>query len=149
MRTGETANGSDSVGAMRSRGDFGACLCVCLLCWFAAAGTASGQVPADLKAAIDARGDAVAAADAAAWDRLTTADFTLVSANGDLLTKAERLATLRPQPDRTPPQHAVLTVHGDSAIERYRRGRDWILHVWVRSSGGWQVAATQVTTAPR
>ena len=142
------ANGSGSVGAMRSRGGTGACLCVCLLCWIAATGTASGQVPADLRAAIDARGKAIASADAAAWDRLTAADFTLVSAKGEMLTKAERLATLRPQPDRTPPQHAVLTVHGDSAIERYRRGRDWILHAWVRSRGGWQVAATQVTTAP-
>ena len=143
------SNGSGSVGAMRSPGGFGAWLCVCLVCWIAAAGTASGQVPADLTAAIDARGEAVAAADAAAWDRLTTADFTLVSANGEMLTKAERLATIRPQPDRTPPRHAVIAVHGDSAIERYRRGRDWILHVWVRSRGGWQVAATQVTTAPR
>ena len=55
---------------------------------------AAQEVPADLKEAIRLRAQAVAKKDAAAWDRLTTADFTTVLEDGRLQTKAERLTQL-------------------------------------------------------
>ncbi len=50
----------------------------------------AAQVPPELREAMRARDEAVAKADAATWDRFTTDDFTVVLADGTLLTKAER-----------------------------------------------------------
>src|SRR2546428_4389604 len=54
----------------------------------------SAQVPADLRAAARARNLAVAKADAATWDTLTTDSFTVLFPSG-LLTKAQRLAMIK------------------------------------------------------
>src|SRR5439155_676757 len=62
----------------------------------------AAQVPAALREAMRARDEAVAKADAATWDRLTTDDFTVVLADGTLLSKGERLAQFKTQQAMTP-----------------------------------------------
>ena len=62
----------------------------------------AAQVPADLREAMRARDEAVVKADAATWDRLTADDFTVVLADGTLLTKAERLAQFKTQQAMSP-----------------------------------------------
>ena len=63
----------------------------------------SAQVPADLRAAARARNLAVAKADVATWDKLTTDSFTVVFPSGPL-TKAQRLAEIKlGKPTENPP----------------------------------------------
>ena len=69
-----------------------ACLVVLM---FVAAGRAVAQVPADLQKTMEERDQAVAKADAAVWDRLTSDDFTLVDETGSFMNKAQRLATAK------------------------------------------------------
>lgn len=111
----------------------------------------AAQVPAELRELMRARDLAVAKADAATWDRLTTDDFTVVTPDGTMLTKAERLAQLKQQkPDtlRSVLQE-LITRYGDVVVRRLRRpsgtGEVWIMDVWVKDARGWRVAAVQVT----
>lgn len=110
-----------------------------------------GQVPPALRQAMRARDLAVAKADAATWDRLTTEDFTVVTPDGTFLTKAERLALLKQEkPDTLRPElQEVVRRYGDTAIRRLRRraatGETWLIDVWVKGPRGWRAAAVQVT----
>lgn len=110
------------------------------------------QVPSDLQQAVRARQKAVEAADAATWDRMTSNEFTVVGVSGRLLTKVERLAALKQQKPQTTPSsrsQEQIKVYGNTAIERVRSGDLWVLQVWVKQSQGWQVVATQTTTAEK
>ena len=116
----------------------------------------AAQVPAELREAMRARDDAVAKADAAAWDRLTADDFTVVSADGTLLTKAERLAQFTTQQAMTPvpAQQEQIKHYGDVFVRRALRqvrntGAAWVLDIWVKDAKGWRVAAVQVTSAKK
>ena len=105
------------------------------------------QVPADLRAAARARNTAVTQADAATWDRLTADNFTLITAGGKVVTKAERLAQIkRQQPGAPVPlQHDTMQVNGNLAVQRFQ-GRDiWVTQVWGKDKRGWRVNAVQVT----
>ena len=109
------------------------------------------QVPADLQTAMDARDEAVAKADAATWDRLTAEDFTVVTPDGRLMTKAERLAQLKtekPRP-RNPLEQVQIKRYGDAFVRRFRTRDIWVLDVWAKDRQGWRVAAVQVTTAKK
>jgi hypothetical protein len=109
-----------------------------------------GQVPADLQKAIRDRQQAVAKADAATWGRLTTDDFNVVSADGKLMTKAERLNDLKNQKPQAPStlQQEEIRMYGDAAVQRFRSpGPYWVMVVWVKQSQGWRVAAAQITAA--
>jgi len=111
---------------------------------------ALAQVPQDLQQAVRERQKAVEAADATTWDRMTSSEFTLVAANGRLSTKAERLAALKSQKPQTTPSprsQEQIRAYGNSAIERVRSGDLWVIQVWVKQPQGWQVVATQLTTA--
>jgi hypothetical protein len=82
--------------------------------------------------------------------RLTAKEFTVVGADGRLLTKAERLAALKQQKPQTTPasrSQEQIQVHGNTAIERVRSGTLWVIQVWIKQPQGWQVVATQLTTA--
>jgi uncharacterized protein DUF4440 len=113
------------------------------------------QVPGDLQEAMRARDQAVTKADAATWDRLTTDDFTVVQADGVLLTKAERLAQFKTQQAATPvpPQQEQIKRYGDVVVRRAlrqtRTGDAWVLDIWVKDARGWRVAAVQVTSAKK
>ena len=57
----------------------------------------TAQVPADLANAIGTRDRAEVLIDAVTWNRLTADDFTIVLADGTLMTKAQQLAQLMRQ----------------------------------------------------
>jgi len=113
------------------------------------------QVPADLREAMRARDEAVAKADAATWDRLTADDFTVVQADGILMTKAERLAQFKTQQATTPQpaRQEQIKQYGDIFVRRalvhVRSGDAWVLDIWVKDVKGWRVAAVQVTSAKK
>ena len=111
----------------------------------------AAQVPAELQEAMRARDEAIAKADTATWDRLTTADFTDVRTDGTLMTKAERLALLKTQNPTTPvPREQVQIKHyGDVFVRRSRTPDAWVLDIWVKDAGVWRVAAVQLTTAKK
>lgn len=116
----------------------------------AAAGAETG-IPSDLQQAIRERGTALDTGDAAAWDRLTSADFTLVNGEGKVLTKAERLAALKkqgPVARRTSEQEQVQ-MYGNTAVQRVLNGDVRVIQVWVRQPQGWQVVATQLTSVAK
>jgi len=60
-------------------------------------GAMAAQVPADLANAIGTRDRAELAFDPVTWGRLTADDFTIVLADGTLMTKAQQLAQLESQ----------------------------------------------------
>ena len=129
-------------------------LALTLSCLVTTAMTA--QVPADLREAMRARDEAVAKADSATWDRFTTDDFTVVLADGSLLTKAERLAQFKTQQATTPTpaQHEQIKHFGDVFVRRALRqvrntGAAWVLDIWVKDAKGWRVTAVQVTNAKK
>lgn len=109
----------------------------------------SGQVPAELRAAMQARDRAFYAADAAQWEKYTAPAFTTVQQDGSFMTRAERLAHLRTQKPRPyePRSREHNITRGDLIIARFSSGGFWVLEVWIRESGAWMVVASQVTTA--
>jgi hypothetical protein len=113
--------------------------------------TLVAQVPPELQAAMQARDEAITKADAATWDRLTADDFTVVTLDGTLMTKAERLAQLKTQKatTRVPPQNVQVKHYGDVFVRRFRTGDAWILDIWVKGAKGWRAAAVQVTPAKK
>ena len=111
----------------------------------------AAQVPPELQAAMQARDEAITKADAATWDRLTADDFTVVTLDGTLMTKAERLAQLKTQKatTRVPNQNVQVKRYSDVFVRRFRTGDAWILDIWVKDAKGWRVAAVQVTPAKK
>jgi hypothetical protein len=69
-------------------------LLLVLLASFAIVIEARAQVPADLRAAMEARDRAFRAVDAAQWEMYTATTFTTVQQDGSFFTRAERLANL-------------------------------------------------------
>ena len=116
---------------------------------FVGAIPARAQVPADLRAAIEARDKAFYAVDAAQWERYTAPTFTTVQQDGSFMTRAERLANLRSQTPRpyVPRSRELNTHRGDVVIARFFSGGLWVLEVWTRETGAWMVLMSQVTTA--
>jgi len=104
------------------------------------------QVPADLRAAARARNLAVAQADTATWNKLTTDSFTVVFPWGQF-TKAQRSAMIAQQrPSANPPlQHERFQSVGNTFIHRYELQNGALLEVWVKERGGWRVATVQAT----
>ena len=110
--------------------------------------TSAEQVPADLQQAIHAREEARVKKDAATWDRLTTADFTVVDEEGRLMKKAERLTQLKGEKPEAPttPQEQLFTQYGDTVILREKQqDGTWVISVWVKDGQVWRVAAVQIT----
>ena len=106
----------------------------------------SAQVPADLRAAARARNLAVAKADVATWDKLTTDSFTVVFPSGPL-TKAQRLAEIKlGKPTENPPlQNERFQRVGNDFIHRYQIDHASFLEVWTKERGNWRVATVQAT----
>ena len=107
------------------------------------------QVPADLRAAMQARDTAFYAADSAQWEKYTAPTFTTVQQDGSFMTRSERLANLRTQPVRpyVPRSRELNTQRGDIVLARFFSGGLWVLEVWTRETGTWTVLMSQVTTA--
>jgi hypothetical protein len=115
----------------------------------AAASSADAQMPADLRAAMQARDAAFYAADSAAWERYTAPTFTTVQQDGSLMTRAERLSNLRAQTSKAyvPRSREQNERRGDLVVARFFSGGLWVLEVWTRETGTWMVLMSQVTTA--
>jgi hypothetical protein len=111
----------------------------------------AAEIPPDLQQAIRERDEAVAKKDAATWDRLTTADFTVVFPDGRLMKKAERLAQLKGQKPEVPtkPQQEQFTRYGDTVIRRTQEGDALWIEVWVKDGQAWRVAAAQGTAGTK
>ena len=113
--------------------------------------TVPAQVPGALRTAILARDSAIARANAAVWDRLTLSTFTVVMADGSMVTKAERLAALKTQ-RAVPPwlrSREVALRYGDVYVVRFLANGEWFLEVWALEKGQWKTAAAQVTLAKK
>ena len=115
----------------------------------AATAPADAQVPAELRAAMEARDRAFYAVDSAQWEKYTAPTFTTVQQDGSFLTRAERLVNLKTQAARpyVPRSREQNTPRGDIVIARFFSGGLWVLEVWTRESGAWMVLTSQVTTA--
>jgi hypothetical protein len=111
----------------------------------------AAQVPAELQESMRARGQAVAKADTATWDRLTAQDFTVVLPDGHLMNKAERLAQMKTQKPRrlSPPQQEQVKHYDETYVRRFLGGNGWVLEVWTKEAGEWRVSAVQVTPAAK
>src|SRR5437667_9886983 len=106
----------------------------------------SAQVPADLRAAARRRNLAVAKAEAATWDKLTTDSFTVVFPSGPL-TKAQRLAMIKAgKPTEAPPlTNERFQPVGNGFIHRYQIDGASLLEVWTKERGSWRVVTVQAT----
>jgi hypothetical protein len=114
-----------------------------------ASSSASAQVPTDLQGAMQARDRAFYAVDSAQWEKYTAPTFTTVQQDGSLMTRAERLASLRAQSPRpyVPRAREQNERRGDLVVARFFSGGLWVLEVWTRETGAWMVLMSQVTTA--
>jgi hypothetical protein len=109
----------------------------------------SAQIAPELRKAMQARLEAVWKKDAATWSRVTADEFTVVVPEGQLMTKSDRLATLKtekPQPVRRV-EREQIQAYGEAVVRRFLDGDEWVLEVWVRQSGSWRVVAAQVNFA--
>ena len=115
----------------------------------AASSSVGAQVPADLRAAMQARDTAFYAVDPAEWETYTAPTFTTVQQDGSFMTRAERLANLRAQKPRpyVPRSREQNERRGDLVVARFFSGGLWVLEVWTRETGTWMVLMSQVTTA--
>lgn len=106
-------------------------------------------VPADLKTAMKQRAEALSRADAATWGRLTADNFVVVTGNGALQTKAQRVAQIKAGQPNGPSsvEHETVQVYGNTAVQRFQSTRDgiWVAFVWAKDSNGWRVTYAQVT----
>ncbi len=112
----------------------------------------------EVRAAMEAFKKAVMSADKAALDKLTTADLSYTHSNGRVETKAEFIAAAtsgKTKVEAMDISDATVRVHGNAAmlqakilIKNNAAGVVTpvslnILHVWIKGSGGWQLAARQ------
>ena len=112
---------------------------------------AAGQEPAELRDAMSRRGQAVANADAAAWDRFTAEDFTVVLPDGHFMSKAERLAQMKTQKPRrrSAPQQEQVKHYNETYVRRFLGDNGWVMEVWTKDGDKWRVSAVQVTPAAK
>lgn len=115
----------------------------------ASAGPPAAQIPQELREAMQARLEAVWKKDATTWSRLTADEFTVVVPEGKLMTRADRLASLKTE--KPEPVHAIereqIQPYGEAVVRRFVDGNEWVLEVWVRQGGAWRVVAAQVNIA--
>ena len=106
----------------------------------------------ELEAAMDARARSERERDADTFGRLTTDNFVLITATGQMVDKAARLAQLttgRPRTEAVSGAERVRMFGENTAIRTRLATRDGtevrITTVWVKEDGQWKVASTQVT----
>src|SRR4030095_7777333 len=111
--------------------------------------SAGPQVPADLRAAMEARDTAFYRVDPAQWEKYTAPTLTTVQQDGSCMTRAERLANRRAQTPRpyVPRSREQNERRGELVVARFLSGGLWVLEVWTRDTGTWMVLMSQVTTA--
>ena len=98
-------------------------------------------------------GAAIETADSEGFMRYTTDDFIYVSAEGQIMTRAERMAANKGNIKRPPLRDPKVRVYGDTVITSGRgvlnvRGvmqEMRVVQVWVKQNGEWKVAHAQNT----
>lgn len=112
------------------------------------------MIDPELEAAMHERARSEREADVETFARLTTDDFVLVNARGEVLDKTARIAELR---DGRQPRFEVVAaaervrMYGPDTAIRTRLAktpdgtRVRFMTVWVKHEGQWKVASTQVT----
>jgi ketosteroid isomerase-like protein len=112
--------------------------------------TGVGAVDPGLAAAIRERSEAERVRDIATVARLTTDDFTLTNARGEVLDKTARIEQLR----TTAPRDFVreddqVRMYGAAALRTslvVLEGQPLrFTTLWIEQDGQWKVAATQIT----
>lgn len=107
--------------------------------------------------------DAIAAGDAGVWERYLHEDVRYIDEGGDVSTKKEMLAGLKPLPEGVSGKIQVtaydVALHGDVAVATHVEVEDENYHghqlhcryrttdTWLRSKQGWRLIAAQVTRA--
>jgi len=105
--------------------------------------------------------DALTKRDFAALDKIWASDYAFVNPQGQLVTKAERMANLKSGATEFKainPQRERLKVHGDMAVDIGRvtlegtkyagqesSGEYRYMNVWRKTGGQWQMLANQIT----
>jgi ketosteroid isomerase-like protein len=105
--------------------------------------------------------DALAKKDVAALDKIWADDYTFINPQGELVTKAQRLANLKSgstEFQSVTPRQEQLHLHGNVAVDIGRvelRGTKYsgqessgeyrYTNVWVRTGGSWQILSNQIT----
>jgi ketosteroid isomerase-like protein len=105
--------------------------------------------------------DALTKRDFATLDKIWAPDYTFVNPQGQLVTKAERMANLKSGATEFKainPQRERLAVHGNMAVDIGRvtlegtkyagqesSGEYRYMNVWRKISGQWQMLANQIT----
>ena len=107
---------------------------------------------------------AFAQADKAAFERLVTDDLTMTHGFGEVFSKAQEMAVMRPStPERPLPALSVedpkVRIYGDAAImtgslvETNRDGRRELVlrftNTYIKQNGQWRMVAGQLTTLSR
>jgi ketosteroid isomerase-like protein len=107
----------------------------------------AAQVPADLRAASQARIASIARADAATWDRLTSDSFTVFGVTNHVITKAQRLAGFKQQTPSAPvtPSYEHWQRAGTAFVHRYQIDNLMVHEIWSKERSAWRVASIQVT----
>src|SRR5690348_3531537 len=103
-----------------------------------------------LQKAFDARNAAVRAGNGKEWSRYATDDFTMITPNGVVINKQQRMAEIEGHPLTTlAPTELRWREYGDAAIETSEvtpHGKPArLIVVWVRKGRKWKVAAAQFT----
>jgi uncharacterized protein DUF4440 len=103
-------------------------------------------IPKELREAMRARHEAFCKIDTDTWSRLTSDEFTVVVPEGKLLTKSERLNSLKNEKARpvSTLQQEQIHRYGDTVVRRFVDDNKWIFEVWVLQQGAWRVVAAQV-----
>lgn len=112
------------------------------------------MIDPELEAAMHERARSEREADVDAFARLTTDDFVLVNARGQMLDKKARVAEVRdgrqPRFEAVSAAERVRMYGPDTAIRTRLATRPdgtqvRFMTVWVKQDGQWKVASTQVT----
>ena len=126
-----------------------------LLSFCASAASAQTIDPA-LEKAQQARSAARIAGDEQTWGRYTTDDFVVISTDGQIRTKAQRMTAIKGTKVTTPQSRSSdlrQRVYGDTVVRTTRNdsqdGAQLITTVWVKQGGAWKTAHVQFTAVPR
>jgi ketosteroid isomerase-like protein len=107
-------------------------------------------IPADLQKVVEARNDALRTGDEQAWARYTTDDYIVISTDGTVRTKAQRMAEIKGTKSTTPKLlDRKYRAYGDTVIEsvteQNAEGTNRLSVVWVKQNGQWKVASVHQT----
>jgi hypothetical protein len=114
-------------------------------------GSAQSKEREDVLANDVAMGKAIETGDVALYDKLAADDFQFITAAGVILTKAERLASLKkgPTPGFRTSDHTIR-IYGNVAVVTGRQGPGAgpirFTRVWVKQGDAWRAVSTQATS---